>query len=113
MGLVERFSELLGLGERETGIGKPTRIVLISLLPFLHILACLIVELGQLTSGWMYISFADFPASVFAVAISYNWNHPFVLFWTIGTLWWLTLSVEAAYLFERISRWRNRGAGPA
>lgn len=94
-------------------MGKSTRTFLIVLLPFLHMSACVIVELGQLRSGWMYISFADFPASAFAMAISYQWDHPFVVFGIIGTLWWLMLSVVAAHLFERIWRWRSRGSGPA
>ena len=62
------------------------RVVLITFLPFLHISACLIVELAKLESGWMYVSIADFPASVIAMAVRYNWDHPIALFGTIGTL---------------------------
>lgn len=84
------------------------RAVLIALLPTLHLAACLIVAIAKVTSGWMYISMVDFPASAFAMALSYNWDHPLVLFGAIGTFWWLMLSVGAVHLFERISKRRSQ-----
>jgi hypothetical protein len=83
------------------------RAVLIALLPTLHLAACLIVAFARPASGWMYVSMIDFPASAFAMALSYNWDRPLVLFGAIGTLWWLMLSVGAAHLYDRISKQRS------
>lgn len=89
---------------------KTKRAVLIALLPTLHLSACLIMATARVASGWMYVSMVDFPASAFAMALSYNWDHPLVLFGAIGTLWWLMLSVGAVHLFERISKGRSQQA---
>jgi hypothetical protein len=50
----------------------------------------------------------DAPASVFVVSLSYNFDHPLILFGILGTAWWCLLSVAAALLFGRISKLLER-----
>ena len=71
---------------------RRARFLLVHLLPFLHLCACIIIALARLESGWEYMMFVDGPTSVLIVAESYNWDHPLVLFGIIGTLWWYLLS---------------------
>ena len=80
------------------------RVLLIGFLPILHLAACLIVALAGKGAGWMYISMIDFPPSAFAMALSYNWDHPLVLFGIIGTIWWLLLSIGVVHLIKKISK---------
>jgi hypothetical protein len=77
---------------------KRLRFLLIYMLPFLHLCACMIIALARLESGWGYLLFVDAPASILILAESYNWDHPLILFGVFGTLWWYLLS-RAAEIF--------------
>jgi hypothetical protein len=70
------------------------------LLPSLHICACLTIALAHLETAWGYLLFIDAPMSVFIGAISYNFDHPLILFGTLGTLWWYMLSRLAAMIWR-------------
>lgn len=68
---------------------------LVYLLPFLHLCACLVITVARLESAWEYMMFVDAPASVLIISVSYNFDHPLILFGVIGTLWWYLLSRAA------------------
>jgi len=72
--------------------GRTHRIGLIHLLPLLHLCACFVAAFGRLSSGWEYLTYMDFPVSVLVLSASYSFDHPFILFGAIGTLWWYLLS---------------------
>jgi len=42
--------------------------------------------------GWGYLLMIDIPMSVIIGAIAYSFQHPLILFGTLGTLWWYFLS---------------------
>jgi hypothetical protein len=46
----------------------------------------------------------DIPMSVIILAISYSFDHPLLLFGTLGTLWWYLLSRAADMIGSRIRR---------
>jgi hypothetical protein len=77
------------------------RFILVHLLPFLHLCACLTIALAHLESAWRYMFLIDVPMSVVVGAISYNFDHPLLLFGTLGTLWWYLLSRAAEMFFRR------------
>jgi RHS repeat-associated protein len=77
--------------------------LLVHILPFLHLCACLVIALARLGAGWQYMFLIDAPASGFVLALSYNYDHPLILFGTIGTLWWYLLSYAAAFGWIRLS----------
>jgi hypothetical protein len=62
------------------------------LLPFIHLGACIVIGLARLDKAWGYMLFVDVPMSVIIGAISYNFDHPLLLFGTLGTLWWYLIS---------------------
>jgi hypothetical protein len=78
------------------------------LLPFLHLSTCIVIELAHLEAAWGYMFLIDIPMSVIILAISYNFNHPLLLFGALGTLWWYLLSraVEMIWIrvFERVKQ---------
>jgi hypothetical protein len=79
---------------------------LVYLLPALHLCACLTIAIAHLEAAWGYLLLIDVPMSAFILAISYNFDHPLILFGTLGTLWWYLLGRVAAMI------WRIfRGAG--
>ena|SRR2546425_8069205 len=78
------------------------RFLLIYLLPSLHLCACLTIALARLESGWQYMMLIDVPMSVIIVAISYNFDHPLLLFGSLGTLWWYLLSRAADMIGTRV-----------
>jgi hypothetical protein len=82
---------------------SPTRSPLVHLLPLLHLCACLTVTLRGIESGWQYMTMIDAPASVLVIALIYNFDHPFILFGIVGTLWWYLLSFAAAFCWIRLS----------
>jgi hypothetical protein len=75
--------------------------LLVNFLPLLHLCACVVMDLGQVSKGWEYLGVIDFPASVLVGAIGYNFDHPLVLFGVLGTLWWYFLSRVAEYAFNK------------
>jgi hypothetical protein len=75
--------------------------ILVHVLPFLHLCACLTIAFARLESAWQYMMLIDVPMSVVIVAISYNFDHPLLLFGTLGTLWWYLLSRAAEMFFRR------------
>ena len=79
-----------------------TRFFLVHLLPFLHLCACLAISLGHVESAWQYMILIDVPMSVIIVAISYKFDHPWILFGFLGTLWWYLLSRAAEMVINRI-----------
>ena len=76
--------------------------LLVYLLPFLHLCACLIIAFARLESGWGYMVLVDIPMSVIILAISYSFDHPLLLFGTLGTLWWYLLSRAAQMIGTRV-----------
>jgi hypothetical protein len=54
--------------------------------------------------------FIDVPASVLAIALLYNFDHPLIVFGIIGTPWWYVLSraAEIAYSWMVQNRRPNR-----
>jgi hypothetical protein len=76
--------------------------ILVHLLPFLHLCACLTIALAHLESAWQYMILIDFPMSVIMIAISYNFDHPLLIFGTLGTLWWYLLSRGAEIVFGKL-----------
>lgn len=78
-------------------------ITLVYVAPFLHLCACLIIVALRLESGWHYMTIVDVPASVFVIALLYNFGHPLILFGTIGSLWWYLLSLGVAYCLKSLA----------
>jgi hypothetical protein len=81
-----------------------TRNVLVHMLPFLHLCACLIIWAAQLQTGLDYLFFVDFPISAFLFGAAYNFNHPVLLYAVFGTLWWYLLSRAAEIIGTSIVR---------
>jgi hypothetical protein len=80
-----------------------TRLLLVNLLPSVHLCACLIFALAHLERGWDYLFFIDIPVSFLLFGLSYNFNHPPILYGLFGTLWWYLLSFAAAFCWIRVS----------
>jgi hypothetical protein len=78
------------------------RLVLIHSLPFIHLLVCLIIATAKIESGWETMLMADFPMSVIVVAIIYNFDHPLLLYGTLGTLWWYLISRTLEMVWLRL-----------
>jgi hypothetical protein len=76
------------------------RFRIVHLLPGLHLFACLTIALAHLNSAWGYLALIDIPMSVIIIAISYSFDHPLILFGTLGTLWWYLLSRAAGIVFR-------------
>ena len=90
-------------------LSKPkTRFVLVYLLPFLHLCACLAITLENIESGWQYLILIDFPVSLVGVVMMFLYDnnqilyHPLLWFGTLGTLWWYFLSRTAEYVFNKL-----------
>jgi hypothetical protein len=87
------------------------RVVLIHLLPFVHLCACLTIALARLESGWDYMLFIDIPVSGLLFGLSYNFNHPLILYGVIGTLWWYLLSraveIFGTRVLAAIRKWHS------
>jgi hypothetical protein len=82
---------------------KPTLShALVYLLPLLHLCACVVVAFAHVGRGWEYLGLVDIPASVLIVAISYNFDHPLILFGVFGTLWWYLLIRGAEIIGTRL-----------
>ncbi len=83
----------------------PIRFVLVHLLPFLHLCACLAITLEGIENGWQYLILIDFPISLVGVMMMFRcdgnqiWCHPLIWFGILGTLWWYLLSRIAEYVF--------------
>jgi hypothetical protein len=76
------------------------RVFLIYVLPATHLCACIIIAFLQLEFAWQYLATADTLMSIPIVALSYNYDHPLLLFGVLGTLWWYLLSWLADYLIR-------------
>jgi hypothetical protein len=80
-----------------------THLSLARVLPVLHFCLCLISTLGilvprwdELLKGWVFLTFADFPVSLVAIAI--GWRHQvlgLVFYVVVGTSWWYLLGSKA------------------
>jgi hypothetical protein len=79
---------------------------MIHFLPFLHLCACLVIAFGNLNSGWDYLFYIDFPASILPFGLSWYYHHPLIWFAIFGTLWWYFLSRVVEYVFNKL-RVRN------
>ena len=78
------------------------------LLPLLHLCACFIIVLGNFESGWEYLTFyVDYPISIFIMSALYTFDHPLVLFGTVGTIWWYVLSWLVARVGSTVRRTRD------
>lgn len=76
------------------------------LLPCMHLFGCLVIGIARLDTAWGYMFMIDIPMSVIILAFSYNFNHPFLLFGTLGTLWWYLLSRAAEMIYRGVTRRR-------
>jgi hypothetical protein len=79
-------------------IGRPFWVYL---LPVLHLCTCLIIAVWRIESGWENMLVIDFPLSAVVIAIIYNFNHPLLLFGTLGTLWWYLISRAIEMIYRR------------
>lgn len=86
------------------------RLVLLHVLPFLHLCACVAVAVAHVQSGWEYLAKADTLMTVPIFALSYHYDHPLLLFGVLGTLWWYFLSWLAALLIARVWKRSTRAA---
>jgi hypothetical protein len=85
------------------------------LLPFLHFCACLTFTLGiwvprldYLLKGWVFLTFADFPVSLLAIAL--GWRHPVIgllFYFVVGTSWWYLLGSKAEKYLKHDSSHSN------
>jgi hypothetical protein len=65
------------------------------------------IGIARLDSAWQYLFLIDVPMSAIIGAISYNFDHPLLLFGILGTLWWYLLSRGAEIIFGGFRRkWR-------
>ena len=46
--------------------------------------------------------FIDIPVSFLLFGLSYNFNHPAILYGLFGTLWWWLLSSGVGFLVSRV-----------
>ena len=86
-------------------MNKPVQVMRqpqVYILPLVHLGACLAFGLLRVDSAWQYMAPIDVPASVFILALSYNYDHPVILFGAIGTLWWYLLSMALWVLGARV-----------
>lgn len=74
----------------------------VHLLPLLHLCVCVFIGLAHLDRAWGYMFLVDIPMSVIILAISYNFNHPLLLFGTLGTLWWYLISRAIEMIWVRV-----------
>lgn len=72
-------------------------------MPSLHLCACFVFALAHLGSAWGYMPSVDFPMSLIILFISYSFDHPLLLFGTLGTLWWYLLSRVVEYVLDKFS----------
>lgn len=86
-----------------------TRALLTGLPPLLHLCACVVIVLGHIDVGWEYLGFVDIPASILVMGISYNFDHPFILFGIIGTFWWWVLGQIAEIVASKLLIRRTGG----
>lgn len=84
-----------------TKAGIPFRWV--HVLPLLHAGACLTIALARLDSAWEWLVHIDAPMSVLIVSALYAFDHPWIVFGTLGTLWWYLLSRGAEMIIRRIA----------
>jgi hypothetical protein len=63
--------------------------------------ACLIIALAHWESAWGYLFLIDILMSVIILTISYDFNHPLIVFGILGTLWWYLLSRAAEMVLMR------------
>ncbi len=64
-------------------------IVLLSVLPFVHLCACVTILISRSVE---FMLIADFPASGLFLGLAWRFGHPFLWFATLGTAWWYLLS---------------------
>jgi hypothetical protein len=81
----------------------------IYLLPIIHLCACFVIALARIGSGWEYLIKIDYPISVFVVSALFSFDHPLILFGTVGTLWWYALSWLAVTWGTRLIAHIGRG----
>jgi hypothetical protein len=74
--------------------------LLLYLLPFLHLGACLAIWVGRIESGWQKLIILDFPFSLLLVALLFRDDKPLLYFGILGTLWWYVLSLVIRRLFR-------------
>jgi hypothetical protein len=82
----------------------------IYLLPALHFAACLVIVVLRLSSGWEFLLKVDYPMSVVIITAIFSFDHPFIVFGTLGTLWWYILSRAAFMLVAVLRRSRSPGS---
>src|SRR5689334_9645522 len=66
--------------------------LVIRLLPILHL--CICIAIGVLNVDWFWVIFiADLPASVLIAPLPWYGVPPLLAYGSLGTVWWLGLSV--------------------
>jgi hypothetical protein len=76
--------------------------LMVYILPFLHLGACLAIWFGHIDTGWQKLIILDFPFSVILAGLMFRDVNPLLSFGVLGTIWW--------YLLSRMIRWLFRAA---
>ena len=61
--------------------------LLVYLLPFLHLGACIAIWVGHIDTGWQKLIIVDFPFSIVLVGLMFRDVNPLLSFGLLGTLW--------------------------
>jgi hypothetical protein len=77
--------------------------LLVYLLPFLHLGACVAIWVGHVDTGWQKLIIIDFPFSIVLVGLMFRDVNPLLNFDSWGTLWWYGLSLVIRWLFRAAS----------
>jgi hypothetical protein len=80
--------------------------LLVYVLPFIHLCACLIVAFARIETGWEQLIKFDFPFSIVLAGLTFRLDHPLIWFGILGTLWWYLWSWIVWLIFT--GEWRHR-----
>ncbi len=78
-----------------------TRFLLVHLLPFVHLCACIVLGVLNVESGAEIIGHADFPFTILIAPLVFWSRHPLVWFAILGTLWWYLLSRGVEHFIDK------------
>jgi hypothetical protein len=76
-----------------------------------HFVACIVIVLARLESGWAYLVMVDTPTSVIIITLLYSFDHPFITFVILGTLWWYLVARGIEIVLVRtMARWYRKSS---
>jgi hypothetical protein len=70
--------------------------------PIIHLTLCLVVELGDIDDGWLFLTLADIPIGLLLFAKVFRDGQPMLWFGVFGTLWWYLLSWSSRAIWRRV-----------